>query len=257
MSEFMDWYNAVPFFTRHWVILSLLFSILGCCHPHLFVLDYYLFLHDYQVWRPITALFYCPLGDYLIGMWTRVWEIGFLFFFNCYFMFHYSRRLENGVFLGKPADYFFFLLFNWTCCVVLALLIGFPCLMSPMVLSIVYVWCALNKDARIETVWFGTSFRAVYLPWVMVLTNLLMKRSIILEVLGIIVGHAAYYLTFKFPLLRPPSFLKQLLPDAEVEDDTDDIGVGVRVRAVYGGAPVGPGGVPRHNWGKGGHTLRD
>ncbi|KAJ2940845.1 hypothetical protein O0L34_g10106 [Tuta absoluta] len=187
-------------------------------------------------------------------MWKEVWEIGFLFIFNCYFMFQYSRCLEYGVFLGKPADYFLMLLFNWTCCVVLALQIGFPSLMSPMVMSVVYVWCALNKDARIETFWFGTSFRAVYLPWVIILTNLLMKGSIILEILGIIVGHAAYYLTFKFPLLRPPAFLKQLLPDAVVADDDVDArvrGVGARVRAVHGGAPVGPGGVPRHYWGRG------
>ena len=39
-------------------------------------------------------------------------------------------------------------------------------LMDPMVLSVLYVWCQLNRD-MVVSFWFGTRFKALYLPWVL------------------------------------------------------------------------------------------
>jgi derlin-1 len=44
-------------------------------------------------------------------------------------------------------------------------------LMDPMVLSVLYVWCQLNKDVIVRF-WFGTQFKAMYLPWVLFAFNL-------------------------------------------------------------------------------------
>lgn len=46
--------------------------------------------------------------------------------------------------------------------------------MDPMVLSILYVWCQLNKDV-IVSFWFGTRFKAMYLPWVLLGFNLIIS----------------------------------------------------------------------------------
>lgn len=46
--------------------------------------------------------------------------------------------------------------------------------MDPMVLSVLYVWCQLNKDV-IVNFWFGTRFKAMYLPWVLLIVNLLLS----------------------------------------------------------------------------------
>jgi hypothetical protein len=43
-------------------------------------------------------------------------------------------------------------------------------LMVPMVISILYVWCQLNKDV-IVNFWFGSQFKAMYLPWVLCAFN--------------------------------------------------------------------------------------
>ena len=91
-----------------------------------------------------------------------------------------SLRLETGIFDGRPADYFFMLIFNWIFCVITALFI-FPwitVLMDPMVMSVLYVWCQINKD-YIVNFWFGTQFKAMYLPWVLFGFNLMIGSKII------------------------------------------------------------------------------
>lgn len=65
----------------------------------------------FQIWRIITALFYYPTG--------------FHFLLNCYFLYDYSVRLETH-FRGSPSEYFFLLIFNWICCVVIGLIASFP-----------------------------------------------------------------------------------------------------------------------------------
>ena len=66
------------------------------------------------------------------------------------------------------------LLFNWILAVTLALGLSFGYLMDAMVLSIVYVWCQLNQDT-IVSFWFGTRFKAMYLPWVLFAFNLIIE----------------------------------------------------------------------------------
>ena len=147
----------------------------------------------FQIWRPITALFFYPITP----------STGFHFLINLYFLYNYSLRLETGLFSGRPADYFFMLIFNWICCVIIGLFAEFAVsflyqsvwihffiflfifiyllsffflqyLMDPMVLSVLYVWCQLNKDT-IVSFWFGTQFKAMYLPWVLLGFNVIIS----------------------------------------------------------------------------------
>ena len=59
-----------------------------------------------------------------------------------------------------------------------------------------YVWCQLNRDT-VVTFWFGSQFKAIYLPWVLVGFNFIIKGGGFLELLGIAVGHL--YCVFKYP----------------------------------------------------------
>jgi len=63
-----------------------------------------------------------------------------------------------GLFAGKPADYLFLVIFNWLALIVVCLFLGFPLLFDPMVMSILYIWCQLNRD-NIVSFWFGTQFK--------------------------------------------------------------------------------------------------
>ncbi|XP_068624880.1 derlin-1 [Battus philenor] len=244
MSEFKDWYNSVPFFTRYWLTCTILFSIIvrfGILNYYYLILDLQPFISQFQIWRPITALFFYPIGP----------GTGFHFLINCYFLYNYSQRLEKGLFAGKPADYFYMLLFNWLCCVIIGFLVNLRILMDPMVLSVLYVWCQLNKDV-IVSFWFGTRFKAMYLPWVLLAFNVVLSGGGMMELIGILIGHLSFFLLFKYPqefggpaLLTPPEFLKRIFPD---ERYVGEFGVAAQNRipnrvpgTMFGG----------HNWGRG------
>lgn len=243
MSDLGEWFKGIPFFTRWWLALTAAFTLLarfGILRGHHLVLRYEPFIKQFQIWRPVTAVFYYPLTPYT----------GFTFLINCYFLYNYSRRLERGTFDGRPGDYFFMLLFNWACCVIIGLIADIPLLMIPLVLSVLYVWCQLNKDVVVNF-WFGTQFKAMYLPWVLFAFNFIISGGGILELVGILVGHLYFFLMFKYPLelggpalLSTPSIIYGFFPN-------DDSG------GIHGfGQPPSlrrPGG-RRHNWGRG-HVL--
>lgn len=146
MSEVTNWFKNLPIFTRHWFGLTIALSLVGrfaILSPKYLVLDYHSLFHSFhvilkyfhqthmhnclkvfiflififnQVWRPASALFYYPITP----------KTGFHFLINLYFLYNYSLQLETGLFNGRPADYFFMLLFNWICCVIIGLLADFP-----------------------------------------------------------------------------------------------------------------------------------
>ena len=151
MSDVGDWFNSLPIFTRYWLLLTGCLSLIGrfgLVNPYTLVLTYDPFVHNFEIWRAITSVFFYPLSP----------ATGFHFMINCYFLYNYSLRLERGEYDGRPADYFFMLLFNWICCVIAGLIGDFPLLMDPMVLSVLYIWCQLNKDV-IVNFWFGKNLR--------------------------------------------------------------------------------------------------
>uniref|UniRef100_A0A1B6E1M1 Derlin n=1 Tax=Clastoptera arizonana TaxID=38151 RepID=A0A1B6E1M1_9HEMI len=246
MGDFSDIFNSIPFFTRWWLALTFGFSLLG----RFSVLDYEKLILEpeglirgFQIWRPISSLFYYPITP----------NTGFHFLFNCYFLYNYSIKLETGMYSGRPADYCFLLLFNWLSCVVIGLATGIKLLMDPMVLSVLYIWCQLNQD-QIVSFWFGTRFKAMYLPWVLLAFNLIINGGGILELVGILVGHAYFFLMYKYPqefggrqFLTTPNFLYSWFPN------TRTIGGVTNTAPIFRAAvpPPGSNARQRHSWGHG------
>ncbi len=61
---------------------------------------------------------------------------------------------------------------------------------------------------------FGTQFKAMYLPWILVGFNMILRGGGINELIGILVGHLYFFLMFKYPqdfggtaFLRTPAIL--------------------------------------------------
>jgi derlin-1 len=48
--------------------------------------------------------------------------------------------------------------------------------MDGMILSVMYIWCQLNKETIMQF-WFGMQFKAMYMPWVILLFNWIMSGS--------------------------------------------------------------------------------
>lgn len=89
MSDIGDWFKTIPVFTRYWfgsTIALTLIGRFGIVSPYTLVLLYEPFLSKFQIWRPLTALLYYPLSP----------QTGFHFLINLYFLYNYSKRLEEG-----------------------------------------------------------------------------------------------------------------------------------------------------------------
>lgn len=128
-------------------------------------------------------------------------------------------------------------------------------LMIPMIMSVLYVWAQLNRDT-IVSFWFGTRFKACYLPWVILGFNYIIGGSVVNELIGNLVGHLYFFLMFKYPMdlggrsfLSTPQFLYQILPNRRVLES--GFGVLPARRPMPQEQAGGGGGGGRHNWGQG------
>ncbi|XP_051829379.1 derlin-3 isoform X2 [Antechinus flavipes] len=169
-----------------------------------------LIFRKFQVWRLVTNfLFFGPLG--------------FSFFFNMLFLYRYCRMLEEGSFRGRTADFVFMFLFGGVLMTLFGLLASLFFLGQAFTIMLVYVWSRRNPYLRMN--FFGLlNFQAPFLPWVLMAFSLLLGNSILVDLLGIAVGHIYYFLEDVFPnqpggkkLLLTPGFLK-LIFDAPEED---------------------------------------
>lgn len=91
-------------------------------------------------------------------------------------------------------------------------------LMNPMVMSVIYVYCMINQD-QIVSFWFGTRFKARYLPWALFGMNFILGGGGLTDLIGIIIGHLYYFVMMKYPadqgvtLIQTPQILYNYLPN--------------------------------------------
>ncbi|VDQ13678.1 unnamed protein product [Trichobilharzia regenti] len=110
-NELSEMFNSIPPVTRYWFSGTILFSLLGKLNiidPMRMILLWDRIFSHFEIWRPITALLFYPVSP----------STGFHFLINLYFLYSYSSRLENGMFLGRTADYVFMFMFTWLTLVV-------------------------------------------------------------------------------------------------------------------------------------------
>ncbi|CAH8648901.1 unnamed protein product [Heterobilharzia americana] len=211
-NDLSEMFNSIPLVTRYWFSGTILFSLLGKLNiidPMRMILLWDRIYSNFEIWRPVTGLLFYPVSP----------STGFHFLINLYFLYSYSSRLENGMFLGRTADYVFMFLFTWIALVIVSFLASFYVLLEPMVLTVLYIWSQLNRDVLVQF-WFGMQFKAMYFPWVLVIFNLIVRGSAIMELVGIIVGHLYYFFVFQYPqeyggraILKTPEFLYRLFPN--------------------------------------------
>ncbi|GAB5584213.1 derlin-3 isoform X2 [Prionailurus iriomotensis] len=240
MSDIGDWFRSIPAITRYWFAATVavpLVGKLGLISPAYFFLWPEAFLYRFQIWRPITATFYFPVGP----------GTGFLYLVNLYFLYQYSTRLETGL------------------------------LMIPLIMSVLYVWAQLNRDMIkslfIQEVHFLTRPEEVTAeqhtigkppspaqspgllftlgdPWIQLYHR---RLEVINELIGNLVGHLYFFLMFRYPMdlggrnfLSTPQFLYRWLPSRRGGVS----GFGVPPASMRRAADQNGGG-GRHNWGQG------
>jgi len=199
-------YFAIPPVTRAYstaCVLTTLAVQLDLLSPFQLYFNPTLIFKHYQLWRLATTfLFFGPFG--------------FTFMFNLIFTYRYCRMLEEGSFRNRTADFFYMFLFGATLMTIFALFVNLLFLGHAFTIMLVYVWSRRNPYVRMN--FFGLlNFQAPYLPWVLLGFSLILGNAVLVDLMGIAVGHIYYFLEDVFPhqqggfrVLETPRLIKCL-----------------------------------------------
>nr|ABM55620.1 putative Der1-like domain family, member 2 [Maconellicoccus hirsutus] len=171
-----------------------------------------LIIKHFHVWRLLTTFLYFG-------------TIGFNFFFNMVFTYRYCKMLEEGSFRGRTADFVVMFVFGGVCMICCAFFTNLLFLGQAFTIMLVYVWARRNPYLRMN--FFGLlNFQAPYLPWVLLIFSVLLGNTVIVDFLGMGVGHLYFYLEDVFPnlqggfrVLRTPNFLKEIFDGRPIDPD--------------------------------------
>lgn len=188
--DLMSWYMEIPPVSR--VYLTGAFLTTAACavdlvSPYSLYFNWDLVFSQGQIWRLVTPY-----------LFFGVFSIDFLF--HMYFLVRYSRLLEEGDFRGRTANYIWMLLFGIINISLVASYSNVHFLGSALTFTMAYVWGRRNEDVKMSFLGF-LHFNAPYLPWVMLTFSVLIGNSITMDLIGILVGHAYYFLEFVYPVL--------------------------------------------------------
>lgn len=203
-QTFQQEYMQIPPITRAYTTACVLTTVavqLDIVSPFQLYFNPDLIFNQLQLWRVVTNFMFFG-------------TIGFNFFFNMIFTYRYCRMLEEGSFRGRSADFFYMFLFGGALMTLVALFVNLVFLGQAFTIMLVYVWSRRNPYIRMN--FFGLlNFQAPYLPWVLLGFSLLLGNSVVVDLMGIAIGHIYFYLEDVFPqqpggfrMLKTPSFIK-------------------------------------------------
>lgn len=203
---FQNEYLQMPPVTRAYTTACVATTILvqlDIVSPFQLYFNPILIFRQYQLWRLVTTFLFFG-------------TVGFNFLFNMIFTYRYCRMLEEGSFRGRTADFFVMMVFGGGCMLLCAMFCSLLFLGQAFTIMLVYVWARRNPHVRMN--FFGLlNFQAPYLPWVLLGFSVLLGNSILVDLVGIAVGHVYYFLEDVFPLrsggirlLKTPRFLQQI-----------------------------------------------
>ncbi|KAK4796730.1 hypothetical protein SAY86_029056 [Trapa natans] len=198
------WYQSLPPISKGFGTLCVASTILyhlGLFNPLYAALWYRAVFYQFQVWRLITNFFF--LGEFSVNFGIRLLMIA-----------RYGVQLEQGPFERRTADFLWMMIFGALSLLALA---AIPILYTPflgvsLVFMLLYVWSREYPNAQIN-IYGLVALKAFYLPWAMLVLDVIFGSPIIPDLLGIIAGHLYYFLTVLHPLasgrevLRTPRWM--------------------------------------------------
>mmetsp|Transcript_14256 Transcript_14256/g.36461 ORF Transcript_14256/g.36461 Transcript_14256/m.36461 type:complete len:257 (+) Transcript_14256:1-771(+) len=208
MSYLSSQLESIPPITKTLLLSSVALTLLplfGLLDTSILIVYPEAVLKKFQIWRLLTCFFFYGRPS-------------FSWLFQMVFLYRQSRSLEETVFENQTASYLWMILLGMIGMMTVNLYFMFPILGPALVLYVIYYWSRKNADT-IVTFMFGIKFPAVYLPWVLVIFDLVMSGSLpILYLVGIAVGHTYFFLadvlplTHRVNLIRTPSLLYKMYP---------------------------------------------
>ncbi|KAI3651447.1 hypothetical protein MP228_003718 [Amoeboaphelidium protococcarum] len=250
-NELLAAYYGVPLVTRSIMTAVIALSLseaLGLVSVYSMFMYGPLLLKG-QLWRIFTGCLYVKTGINLL--------------FQLLFLYQYVKSLEQTYFSapnGKAkADMVYFVLLMIVMLNMLGYLFTYPIMTQGFILSFIYLWSQLNKET-IVSFFFGLRFKAMYLPVVILLYDLLSGTFNISSVFGMFCAHVYYFLEEVYPrmpqsqgrkVLQTPQILKAYVPDDQAVGGASAAGssTGRQQQAAQDGM--------RHRWAGQGRRLNE
>lgn len=208
-----DWYKQLPPVTRAYITLSFL-TTAGCALEVISPFNIYfnarLIFQKGEVWRLLTTFLFFG-------------SLGLDFVFHMFFLIKYSKSLEEGSFRGRSADFLWMLLIGGAVLICCAPFVNIQFLGSSLTFMMVYVWARRHQYVNLSFLGIFT-FTAPYLPWVLLAFSVVLRSSPVVDLMGMLAGHAYYFLEDVYPRmahgrrpLRTPGLLKALFPADQIQ----------------------------------------
>ncbi|KAJ3189396.1 Derlin 1 [Gaertneriomyces sp. JEL0708] len=256
LDEVVSFFRSLPPVTRFLFTGTGLVSLaagLGIVSPMQMIFIPKLAFNKLQLWRLVTPFLFNSLSIDLL--------------MHLYFLYRTSHDLETGFFVGKPADYVFFMTWCFGLITLGAWYFRLVVMARPLLMAMTYVW-SQNNGEQLVSFLFGIQFKARYLPWALIGLDMVQGQiPPTPQLIGLAVGYVYYYLDRTYPaqhngqrLLYTPQILQDWYPPQGGQGGT--AAAGYRYVPPARPQPAGPatGGrrpaedttsARRHAWGTG------
>ncbi|XP_042461908.1 derlin-1.1-like [Zingiber officinale] len=199
MSSPAEFYKSLPPLSKSYGTLCFLTTAavkLGLLGYASIALEYHPVFTKLQIWRLLTNFFF--LGPFSFHFGIRLIMIA-----------RYGVQLERGPFDRRAADFLWMMLFGAFILLVLSAIpfFRFRFLGTSMVFMLVYVWSREFRTAQIN-IYGLVSLRAFYLPWALLMLDVIFGDPLMPDLLGIFAGHVYYFLAVLHPLATGRNLLK-------------------------------------------------
>jgi Derlin-2/3 len=158
-------------------------------------------LAKFQIWR-------------LFFTFLHLGGLGFAFLINMYFLLHYSKQLENGVFFGRTANYCWFITIVMAVTIACSPVIPVFAGGRAILMAVMHLWGRHSPNLTVKL--YGiVAVPAKYLSLATVGLELVLSGSIdFTSVIGLVAGHIYYFLDSVYPtmpngknlIVVPPAF---------------------------------------------------
>jgi len=205
-----EWLESLPVITRAWFLGSVVSTCLlsfGMVSATRLVWQWELVSRKFEVWRLVTPFL--------------VWgSFSFPFLINMYVLVQYSRNYEAGPYDtgggGSTADYAWMLAMGMAILLALSTFLGVVAPSQGLTYMVMYAWSRRNPTTPVSL--YGFQLQAVYLPWALLLFNMVIGNDLTAPLMGVFAGHVYYFAVDAAPaqyglsadLVSTPQFLIDL-----------------------------------------------
>lgn len=194
MSTPQEMWEAMPPLTKTWLgfsVASTALVAMGTLDPTKMLFYPPLVYQNFEIWRLVSNFLF--FGKFSFG-----------FLMQMFILVRFSTSVELEPYktsrVGGSADYAFALLIMGTCCLIIGAFMGMYFMGPPLIFAVLYLWSRLHPEDP-TNIW-GFRFAGKHLPWALMAFTILTGGSPVSDVIGVIVGHAYYFLVDVLPRMK-------------------------------------------------------